>query len=356
MPVGRNVRAHAATRMKLASGSLAARLGKGLEPLYVLCGDEPLLADEALELIREAARRDGCGEREVHVAERSFDWDAFAGGLQNLSLFASRRLIELRLPSGKPGEAGGRFFTALAERPAAETVMVVVLPALDSKSSHSKWATALAKAAVWVELRPPPRGQLPQWLRGRLARLGLDAGDEALDLLAARVEGNLLAAKQEIDKLALLAGGGTITAEAVREAVADGARFDVFQLADAALSRDVARTVRVLHGLQREGEAGVLVLWSLGRDITSLAALVAGLQLGRSADAALADAEIWSSRAELFRRAARGRSAADGRRLLQRVALADRIVKGARPGDSWRALFEVALDLSSAQVMAAETA
>ncbi len=342
--------------MKLAAGSLTQRLGKGIEPLYVLCGDEPLLADEALALIRERARRTGCGEREVYVAERGFDWDALASGMQNLSLFASRRLIELRLPTGKPGEAGGRFLTALAENPGADHVVVVLLPALDSAGSRSKWATVLAKAAVWVELKPPPREQLPQWLLSRLGRLGLSAEDEALELLAARVEGNLLAAKQEIDKLALLAGGGTLSAAAIRESVADGARFDVFQLAEAALSGDVARTVRVLHGLQREGESEVLVLWSLARDVLTLADVVARMQQGRSAEAAMADAGVWRSRLEYFRRAVRGRSASDVHRLVRRVALADRIVKGVRPGEPWKALFEVALDLSGASAAAAETA
>jgi DNA polymerase-3 subunit delta len=342
--------------MKLAADRLAAHVGKGLGPLYVLAGDEPLLVDEALEAIREQARRDGCGEREAHIAERSFDWDGFAAGLQNMSLFASRLLVELRLPTGKPGESGARFLTALAGRPDTGNVIVIITPALDSTTARSKWATALAEAAVWVELKPPRREQLPMWLRHRLQQAKLSADDESLELLAARVEGNLLAAKQEIDKLALLVSDGQVTAEVIRESVADGARFDIFQLSDAALAGDVSRTVRVLRGLEREGEAEVLVLWTLVRETLSLADIVVRMHQGRSIDQALHDAGVWRSRQELFRRAARGRSLEDIGRLVRSAARADQIVKGARPGQPWNALLEVSLELSGARAPLAETA
>jgi DNA polymerase-3 subunit delta len=342
--------------MRLGPEGIASRLVKGVGPLFVLSGDEPLLVDEALESIRERAQRDGCGERESHIAERGFDWEAFAAGLRNMSLFASRRLIELRLPTGKPGEAGARFLAALAERPDTGNVVVILLPELDSAGSRSKWATALARAAVWVDLRPPRREQLPSWLRDRLRKLRLTADDEALDLLASRVEGNLLAAKQEIDKLALLAGGTAISAESVRDAVADGARFDVFQLGDAALVRDVGRTMRVLHGLRREGEPEALVLWCLVRDVLSLADIVMRVEDGCDLERALADARIWRNRQEAFRRAVRGRTRRDAARLLRSAARADQIVKGAWPGDPWGALVEVALELSGARPLHAETA
>ncbi|MCK6371151.1 MAG: DNA polymerase III subunit delta [Gammaproteobacteria bacterium] len=342
--------------MKINADTLVARLGKGLAPVYVLCGDEPLLADEALELIRERAREAGCSERELHIAERYFDWDAFDMALQTGSLFSSRRLIELRLPTGKPGDAGGRFLTTLATRGATDNVVVVVLPALEASSAKSKWAMALAQGAEWVELRPPRRAELPGWLRSRLKRFGLRATDAALDLLAARVEGNLLAAKQEIDKLALLGDGREIDIEAVRDAVSDGARFDMFQLGDAALARDVGRTLRVLHGLQREGEPEVLVLWILTREIMTLTDVIGRIGAGRSIDAAMNEAKVWRSRMELFRHAVRGRSEADAARLVRRVATAEQILKGARRGEAWKALFEVALDLSGATTMAAETA
>lgn len=341
--------------MKLSAERLAAQLQKGLGPLYVLTGDEPLIVDEALALVRERALHDGCTERESRIAERSFDWDEFSGGLRNMSLFSSRRLVELRLPTGKPGEAGARFLSQLAAEPDTGNVIVFLLPALDSNTARSRWATVLADAAVWVDCRPPPLADLPAWLARRLRSAGLAADDETIDLLASRVEGNLLAAKQEIDKLALLVEDGRVTADAIRDSVADGARFDVFQLCEAALARDPARAVRVLQGLRREGEAEVLVLWSLARDILALADVTVRVAQGRSVDQAMNEVNVWRSRQELMRRAVRGRSLKDIGRLVRSAARADQIVKGMRPGDSWNALLEISLELSGARAPLAET-
>ncbi len=345
-----------ALSVKQSATGFTSRLTKGVDPLYVFCGDEPLLLGEALDALREKTLGEGGTERESHIAERGFDWDALFSSLQNMSLFASRRLVELRLPSGKPGDDGARFLTALAGRPDTGNVIVVILPGLDSATSRSKWATALAEAAVWVDFRTPDREELPRWLAARLRRAGLDADDEALDLLASRVEGNLLAASQEIDKLALLSDGRRLDAAAVNEAVADGSRFDVFQLADAALAGDRARTVRVLRGLQREGEAEVLVLWSLVRDILLLADIAAGSRSGRDIVAVMNEARVWRSRQDLVRRALRGRSAAELAALVDVAAHADCILKGARHGEPWKALVEVALALSGAGLPSAETA
>lgn len=342
--------------MKLTPDRLAAHLERSVAPLYVVAGDEPLLADEALTAIRDAARRGGCEEREMHVAERSFDWDSFAAGLQNYSLFASRKLLELRLPTGKPGEAGARFLGQLANDPNTANVVVIVLPGLDSATAKSKWATALAQAAVWIEVRTPQAEQMPAWLKARARRSGLSLEEAAIEALAARVEGNLLAAKQELDKLALLAPGGRITAADIEGAVADGARFDIFQLSDAALAGDVGRAVRVLQGLEREGTAEVLVLWSLARDVLTLADVVVRAARAGSIEQALADARVWTSRQDQFRHAARGRSVAAVHRLLACAAHTDQILKGARSGRPWRALLELSLCLAGEDRLLAETA
>lgn len=332
--------------MKLPLERLSAHLERGVDPLYVLSGDEPLLAEEALLAIREAAARSGYDARELHVAERGFDWDAFAAGLQNFSLFASRRLVELRLPAGKPGDSGARFLAQLAAAPDAGNVIVIVLPALDSATAKSKWAMSLAQAAVWVELRAPQPEQLLGWLATRARRAGVDLDEEAREALAARVEGNLLAAKQEIDKLALLRPDGKVGAAEIRDAVADGARFDVFQLSDAALAGDAPRALRVLQGLQREGVAEVLVLWSLVRDILPLAHIVMRAAAGVHIDRLLEEAHLWRSRRELFRRAARGRTPAEALRLVAAAARTDQILKGARRGVAWNALTELTLELA----------
>jgi DNA polymerase-3 subunit delta len=342
--------------MRPAAINLAADLDKGIRPLYVLCGDEPLLVDEALELLRDHARRAGCEERELHIAERGFDWDGFAAGLQNLSLFSSRRLVELRLPTGKPGDEGARVLTALAGKPDTGHVVVLVLPALDGQTSRSKWATALMQGARWIPLVPPTRQQLPAWLAHRLRKAGLNAEPAAIELLAWRVEGNLLAARQEIDKLALLVGEGRLTAEAVRDAVADGARFDVFQLTDAALAGDVARAVRVLRGLEREGEPEALVLWCLVREILALGDTVSRIGQGRQLDQALQGSGVWGNRRDLVGAAARRLSQPDAMRLVRAAARTDQLIKGARRGQPWNALLEVSLQLGGAPVASAETA
>lgn len=342
--------------MKLTPDRLVAHLDKALAPLYVVCGDEPLLADEALSAIRDAARRAGCEEREMHVAERSFDWDSFAAGLQNFSLFASRKLVELRLPTGKPGDAGARFLVELAGERSSANVIVIVLPALDSNAAKTKWASALAEAAVWIEVRTPHAEQMPAWLKGRARRTGLTLDEAAIEALAARVEGNLLAAKQELDKLALLAPGRPISAADIQGAVADGARFDIFQLNDAALCGDVSRAVRVLDGLEREGTAEVLVLWSLVRDVLTLADVVLRGAQGRSLDQALDDVRVWKSRQDLFRRAARGRSVAAIHRLLACAARTEQALKGGSDGRSWRVLLELTLCLAGDDHLLAETA
>jgi len=332
--------------VRLNPRQLKSHLSSGLAPIYLVSGNEPLLVDEALDAIRAAAKVQGCDERESHVAERGFDWDGFRGGLDNLSLFAAQQLIELRLPTGKPGDAGARQLTALAARPPAEKILVIITPALTGNAAKSKWVKSLIEAGVWLPLRAPDASELPTWLEGRLRAAGLQWDPAALELLAARLEGNLLAAKQEIDKLVLLAEDGRVTMETARAAVADGARYDVFQLADAALGGDQARAARILTHLEQEGVAPTLVLWSLVRELSALALLTHALSNGESMGRAMASAGVWRSRETLFNRAARRTDASRARALLDQAAATDRIVKGARPGMPWSALMDLSLALA----------
>lgn len=342
--------------MKLNARQLSSHLSSGVSPVYLISGDEPLIVDEALDVIRAAAAERGFVDREVHVAERGFDWAEFAAGLQNLSLFSTHRLIELRLPTGKPGDQGAKFLRAVAVNPVPDTVLLVTTPGLDSRAAKSKWVAGLARDAVWLVLRAPDTAALPKWISDRLRRAGLAADNEALELLAARVEGNLLAAKQEIDKLVLLAEDGRVTIETVRAAVADGARFDVFQLTDAALAGDRTRAARVLHGLQREGVAAPLVLWSLVREINVVADVVYRMNGGSHPGRAMADAGVWRSRQNLIGKAVRSLDLRSARELVISAGQADRIVKGARPGQPWNALLELTLALAGSREMRAETA
>lgn len=341
--------------MKLAARQLSSHLAAGVGPLYLISGDEPLLVDEALDALRAAARAAGCDERQTHLAERGFDWQDLRAGLANLSLFASRQLVEIRLPTGKPGEAGARELVAIADAPPADKIVVVITPHLAGAAARSKWVTRLAEAGVWLPLRAPDREALPGWLSARLRQAGLACEPEALDLLAARVEGNLLAARQEIDKLVLLAEGRRVTADTVRAAVADGARYDVFQLADAALGGDAPRAVRILRHLEQDGTGATLVLWSLVREIAALADIAQRVAGGEAPGRAMTAAGVWRSRESLVAGALRRCGSTGAAALLARACQADRIVKGARRGQPWNALTELALALAGRPALHAET-
>ena len=306
--------------------------------------------------MRAAAAKHGFTEREAYVAERGFDWHALAAGLSNLSLFASRRLVELRLPTGKPGDQGGKFLTQLAAEPPQDTIFVVITPGLDSRTAKTKWASSLARDGVWLVLKAPDHASLPRWIENRLQRAGLSAAPEAVELLASQVEGNLLAAKQEIDQLRLLAEDGRVTVDTVRASVANGARYDVFQLTDAALAGDAERAVRILGGLEREGTAAPLVLWSLAREIATVADVAYRLASGIAPGKAMADSGVWRSRQSLIGRATRAVDPRGARSLLERAARADRIVKGSVPGQPWNALLELTLALAGRPELKAETA
>jgi DNA polymerase-3 subunit delta len=342
--------------VRLNPRQLPAQLRSGLAPLYLLSGDEPLLVDEALHAIRRAARQAGYVASDKHVAERGFDWAALRGSLDNLSLFATSQLVELRLPTGKPGDAGAKQLVALAADPPPEKVLIVITPALTGSAAKAKWVRSLVDAGVWVPLRAPDASELPGWLNARLRAAGLECDPAAAEMLAERIEGNLLAAKQEIDKLVLLAAGKPVTVERIRASVADGARYDVFQLADAALAGDGARAARILRHLEQEGVAPTLVLWSLVRELTVLHSVVHSARQGDSWSRALAAAGVWRSREPLVGRAAQRVGAAGARRLLQQAAVADRIVKGARRGLPWNALMELTLALAGVSELRAETA
>jgi len=341
--------------VKLSPQQLATHLASGPAPVYLISGDEPLLVDEALDAVRVAATGLGYTEREAYVAERGFDWSELAARLQSLSLFAERRIVELRLPTGKPGDKGSKFLVALAADPPPDTVFVVITPVLDGRTAKTKWASSLARDGVCLTLKAPDRARLPQWIAGRLQRAGLAADAEALDLLAARVEGNLLAAKQEIDQLELLAENGRVTVDTVRACVANGARYDVFQLTDAALAGDVERAVRILAGLEREGIAAPLVLWSLVREIGTVADVAYRVGAGIAPAKAMADCGVWQSRKSLIGHAARSLRPQAARSLVRRAARTERIVKGSLRGQPWNALLELTLALAGRPELAAET-
>jgi DNA polymerase-3 subunit delta len=343
--------------MQLASAQLVPHLQRGLKPLYALHGDEPLLVQEAADAIRAAARAQGYTERTVHtVSGAHFDWGAVLAAGGSLSLFADKQIVEVRIPSGKPGKDGGAALQQLAESAAGNdsTLTLVLLPKLDWATLKTAWFMALVDQGVVVKFDPVERAALPQWLAQRLARQGQrvvagEEGQRTLQFFADRVEGNLLAAHQELQKLALLYPAGELGFEQVEGAVLNVARYDVFKLSEAVLAGQALRAQRMLDGLQAEGEAPVLVHYTLAEDIRALKRVKDAMAAGRPLPLALKEQRVWGPKERLFERVLPRLSAAAIDTQLQAAHVVDGIVKGLRapgwPADAWQALHRLAMDL-----------
>ena len=329
--------------MQIRPAQLAAHLARSLSPFYVVHGDEPLLAIEAGDQIRAAARTAGYDDREVLVAESGFKWDAVSAANRNLGLFGSRKLIDLRIPGGKPGIEGARMLEDSATHPSPDTLMLITLPRLDRGAMSSAWFSALEQAGVTVAVYPLERSELPQWIAARLARHKQRASADTLQFLADTTEGNLLAAQQEIQKLALLLPEGELDPTAVEEAVADVARFDVFQLSEAWLAGDAARACRILDSLESAGEGLPLLLWQLGEDIHALAVVLTETAGGTPTAVAVRSARVWGKRQAAMERAAQRVAPAAIPRLLTRLARLDALAKGIGRGNAWDDLRDLAL-------------
>ena len=343
--------------MQLAPAQLTQHLQRGLKPLYTLHGDEPLLQQEAADAIRAVARQQGYTERTVHtVAGAHFDWSAVLAAGGSLSLFADKQVVEIRIPSGKPGKDGSAALQQLAQQAAGNdsTLTLVLLPRLDFQTRKSAWFAALEGAGMAIELQAVERGALPQWIAQRLAQQNqrVAAGEEGqrtLQFFADRVEGNLLAAHQEIQKLALLHPPGELGFEQVENAVLNVARYDVFKLSEAVLGGQAARVQRMLDGLQAEGEAQVLVHYTLAEDIRALKRVKDAMDSGRPLPLALREQRVWGLKEKLFERVLPRLSTTALENLLHGAHLVDGIVKGLKapgwPTDGWQALHRLALDL-----------
>ena len=315
--------------MKLALEKLADHLQGRLAPLYLVSGDETLLVGEACDAIRARARQAGFATREVHFIERVADWAAVSGSVGTMSLFGDQRLLEVRMSSAKPGKDGGAVLAALAQA-GPETLVLVIAPRLDRDAQSSAWFKALSEAGAWLPVWEVTAAQLPAWLGARCRRVGLAASEEAIELLAARVEGNLPAGQQEIDKLRMLVDGDRLDAAQVLAAVADSSRYDVFRLSEAVLSGDAPRALRVAEGLRGEGVEPTLVLWALTRDLRQLWSL-------REGSAATGGRAGWMppAQAAALERARRRLPRFPFARLAARALRADRMIKGRLQGEPW---------------------
>ena len=343
--------------MQVAAAQLDAQLKRGLRSLYTLHGDEPLLQQEAADAIRAVARAQGYTERTVHtVAGAHFDWSAVLAAGGSLSLFADKQIVEIRIPSGKPGKDGSTALQQLAEAAQGNdsTLTLVLLPRLDKATETGAWFGALESYGVTVQVDPVERRALPQWIAQRLAAQGQrvvegEEGQRTLQFFADRVEGNLLAAHQEIQKLGLLYPEGELNFEQVEGAVLNVARYDVFKLSEAVLAGQAARVQRMLDGLKAEGEAEVLVHYALAEDIRALKRVKDAIGQGRPLPMALREQRVWGLKEKLYERVLPLLSPNDLANLLQAAHQVDGIVKGLKvadwPADGWQALQRLALQL-----------
>lgn len=332
---------------------LPEQLKRGVAPLYVVAGEEPLLVQEAADQIRVRAREQGALEREVLHVETGFDWAQLAQTGDSLSLFAKRRLVELRLNDAKPGEAGGRALARYAERAPEQVTLLIIAGRLDRKARSAAWYRALERAGVVVYAWPVKRAQWPKWITARCRAHGLAADAAAVEVLAERTDGNLLACAQEIQKLALLYPDGRLDRNRVLSSVGDHARFNVFDLPDRVLAGRAREAVRSLRRLREEGVEPVLVLWALTRDLRLLVRAAALRDRGVSLDQAFKRAGIWSFRQPTFRAALSRLDCTGTQRLLAHAAHADRVVKGARGGQPWAELLELCCLAAGAPLPAA---
>ena len=340
--------------MKLGMDRLPRQLAEGLAPLYLIAGDEPLLVQEACDQVRAAARAQGCGERVVMHVEAGFDWNGLLQEAGGLSLFAERRLLELRLPSGRPGEAGGRVLQAYAQSPPPDTTLLVVSGRIEASAQRSRWFKAVEQAGVVVQVWPVGPGELPAWIARRLRSAGLEPQREAVQLLAQRLEGNLLAAVQEIEKLRMLHGQGPVTAEDVLAAVADSAHYDAFLLTDAALAGDQGRVSRILDSLRREGIEPLLILWTLVRELRAMALMASRLEEGAAPAQVLAGQRVWERRRPLVRAALRRHGRKRWLQFLRRAAAIERIAKGRAAGNVWDELLQLSLAVAGVAPVTAQ--
>jgi DNA polymerase-3 subunit delta len=328
--------------------ALAAHLAGQISPLYTLYGDAPLLILEAAEAIRAAARARGYAEREVLTALPGFDWGMLTATMQSLSLFGTQKIVDLRIPGGKPGVTGAAALASCCKQPSDETILMVTLPQLDWKDEKAAWFSALSQHGIVLKLDTPALSELPRWIADRLARQQQQADEEGLRFIAERVEGNLLAAHQEIQKLSLLYPSGKLRLAEIQDAVLNVARYRIDDLREAMLAGDLPRFARTLEGLRQEGEAPPLVLWAISEEIRVMARFKAGLARGMNTDMLCRELRLWGTRQTEIRRAAENLSVQSLQDGLEAAAQLDRQMKGmgtGGSGDVWDGFMRLGLSL-----------
>jgi DNA polymerase-3 subunit delta len=322
--------------MRVYPEKLASHLQQQLLPVYLVSGDEPLVIQECCDQIRQTARAQGCTEREIiDGGVANFNWQDILHSASSMSLFAERRLIELRLPSGKPGTDGSKALCEYLELASGDDVLLMVSGKIDKQSTNSKWYKALDNAGATIQVWPIDAGNLPRWLQQRVRSADMNIDEDALQLLCERVEGNLLAAVQEVEKLKLLATDGIITTATITAAVSDNARYNMFDMADNALLGNASTSLRMLHGLRAEGAEPPVILWSLVRELRTLYEVQLDCDRGQSAPQALSARRVWQNRMPCMQAALTRHNTQSLALLLEQAASVDGSIKGFAGGKPW---------------------
>jgi DNA polymerase-3 subunit delta len=337
--------------MKIRPEQLKNNLSHKLSPAYLISGDEPLLAQESADAVRAKAKESGFNGREVFYSDGNFDWAQLYNEANALSLFAEKKIIEIRITNGKPGDKGSKAICELCNHQNADNLILVIAPKLEKGAQNSKWVKALESAGVHIQVWPVSSDQLPKWIKQRLDQSNIKANKEAVEILADRVEGNLLAAVQEIEKLKLLAIDGSIDANTMSSVVADSARYNLFEFVDNVLAGDAQTAARSLRGLRSEGTDAIPVLWAITRDLRILLKTSEKIADGESRDWALKNSGVWEKRLPLFRHAIQRCSAAHLRMLLHQAGAIDRGIKGMRKADVWDEMTTLVLSLAGSQTL-----
>jgi len=332
--------------MKIDQDQLREHL-QPLSPVYLISGDEPLVIEESIQQIREAAKTQNIGEREVWYADAKFDWNNLLASANSLSLFAEKTLIEIRLTSNKLSEAGKKAILAYLENPPDSKILIIISEKLDGTTQNTKWVKTIIANGIFMPVWPITAAQLPYWIQKRLQSNNMSADKGAISLLAEKTEGNLLATKQEIEKLQLLYGEKNISIEEMIHAISDNSRYDIFSLADSALQGNKKRTLKILSGLKGEGEEPILILWALSREIRSLITMSKQLESSNNIDTVLQKNFVWDKRKPIIRSALLRLKSKHLVNLLKRCGQLDRTIKGMTPGNVWDDLNQLAFLMAS---------
>ena len=332
--------------MKVPAEKLAAKLSSSILPIYIISGDEPLLVQESCDLVRDFLRQQGYSGRELFHVEAGFDWQQVLFHANSMSLFSDKKLLELRLPTGKPGDKGARVLQSYIDNPHDGNTMLLVLPKLDASSQRSKWFKTLEAAGLFVPIWPIDVARLPAWINERFRRVGLDASRDAVMALCERIEGNLLAAVQEIERLGLIAPGNRVDLDLIVSGVTDNARYDVFGLIDAAVGQDPLRSARMVQGLRAESSEILVITAMLARELRSLVSMAQSLNDGQNVTSVLQHNRVWAKRKSAVGKCLRSQNVGSLRTCLRRLGKIDRQIKGIGKGDPWDELESLLLNLA----------